>query len=47
MPGASCSESGFARALAIAILSLKKKATKFMTSAIARNTDAIWIPPIA
>ena len=47
MPGASSSERGLARALAIAILSLKKNATKFMTSAITRNTDAIWIPPIA
>ena len=47
MPGASCSESGFARALAIAILSLNQYATPFMTSAIARNTEAIWMPPIA
>ncbi len=47
MPGASSSESGFAPALLTAILSLKKKATKFITRAIARKTDAIWMPPIA
>ena len=47
MRGASCSESGFARALAIAILSLNQYATPFMSRAITRKTDAIWIPPIA